>query len=156
MTKSVCLFLVAVALWMCGTPTSTPCPTPVATSCATAEAQLTELWTPIMRLEATIAWVETLAAEMLPTCGALWDCCANATLAAETPQATCEPQPTYTPYPTATEPPVLCRRCIANQPMPYNCPSGYFCKDCALGKSLCVRVSSPGADCNYCLGLVIP
>ena len=155
MRNTLALCILAVALWTCGSPTPPPVP-PTPTAIAQATIDCAPAWTRIVAAEATLSEVETLVALVIPTCGALWDCCANATLAAETPQATCAPLPTYTPYPTATEAPVLCRRCIANQPMPYNCPVGFFCRDCAVGKSLCVRVASPGADCNYCLSLVIP
>jgi hypothetical protein len=143
-----------------GTPTPMPTPCPTLETTPNCDATILPVWTRVVAAEATLAEVETLVALVIPTCGALWDaCCAPATMTAAAPTATpvyATPQPTYTPYPTATAAPVLCRRCIANQPMPYNCPAGYFCKACDACKSLCVRNTSPSADCNYCLTLVIP
>lgn len=152
--------VIVVALWRCGgmptpPPTPTPTPAPVTTDCGPAMAPLQ---TRVVVIEATVSWVETLAAEMLPTCGALWDCCANATGTAAAPTGAPEPGPwpTYTPYPSPSAVPDFCRRCIANMAEPFGCPPGYVCEACDPCRWLCVPAGSPRSGCNFCLSLVIP
>jgi hypothetical protein len=77
------------------------------------------------------------------------------------PEQTATPRPTWTPEvfvtPTATPTQVaLCHACDVSSSPRYNCPSGYWCKQCVGGRWTCVRNESPSADCQLCAPASMP
>jgi hypothetical protein len=77
------------------------------------------------------------------------------------PEQTEPARPTWTPEafvtPTATPTQVaLCHACDVSSSPRYNCPSGYWCKQCAGGRWTCVRNESPSADCQLCAAASMP